>query len=145
MKKNLKEEVILKAENKENQVSNEVKASKEEKKTKKVKSSKEEKPKKEKKAKEVVLKKKLTKEVADQQKVNIMEEVIAHRQVKYKYPEDVVDTLARKTWRQKTRNELHRLELALSRIKDQNSKEWKKANKEYETFKAQVLKPEQIA
>jgi len=145
MKKNLKEEVILKAENKENQVSNEVKASKKEKKTKKVKASKEEKPKKEKKAKEVVLKKKLTKEVADQQKVNIMEEVIAHRQVKYKYPEDVVDTLARKTWRQKTRNELHRLELTLSRIKDQNSKEWKKANKEYETFKAQVLKPEQIA
>lgn len=132
MKKNVKEEVILKAENK-NQVSNEVKASKEEK------------PKKEKKSKEVVLKKKLTKEVADQQKVNIMEEVIAHRQVKYKYPEDVVDTLARKTWRQKTRNELHRLELALSRIKDQNSKEWKKANKEYETFKAHVLKPEQIA
>lgn len=144
MKKNVKEEVILKAENK-NQVSNEVKDSKEEKKTKKVKDSKEEKPKKEKKSKEVVLKKKLTKEVADQQKVNIMEEVIAHRQVKYKYPEDVVDTLARKTWRQKTRNELHRLELALSRIKDQNSKEWKKANKEYETFKAQVLKPEQIA
>lgn len=145
MKKNLKEEVILKAENKQNQVSNEVKASKKEKKNKKVKDSKEEKPKKEKKSKEVVLKKKLTQEVADQQKVNIMEEVIAHRQVKYKYPEDVVDTLARKTWRQKTRNELHRLELALSRIKDQNSKEWKKANKEYETFKAQVLKPEQIA
>lgn len=144
MKKNVKEEVILKAENK-NQVSNEVKASKKEKKTKKVKASKEEKPKKEKKSKEVVLKKKLTQEVADQQKVNIMEEVIAHRQVKYKYPEDVVDTLARKTWRQKTRNELHRLELALSRIKDQNSNRWKKANKEYETFKAQVLKPEQIA
>ena len=144
MKKSTKEEVILKAENK-NQVSNEVKASNKEKKTKKVKDSKEEKPKKEKKSKEVVLKKKLTQEVADQQKVNIMEEVIAHRQVKYKYPEDVVDTLARKTWRQKTRNELHRLELALSRIKDQNSKEWKKANKEYETFKAQVLKPEQIA
>lgn len=145
MKKNLKEEVILKAENKQNQVSNEVKASKKEKKNKKVKASKEEKPKKEKKSKEIVLKKELTKEVANQQKVNIMEEVIAHRQVKYKYPEDVVDTLARKTWRQKTRNELHRLELALSRIKDQNSKEWKKANKEYETFKAQVLKPEQIA
>nr|DAY45527.1 MAG TPA: hypothetical protein [Caudoviricetes sp.] len=145
MKKNVKEEVILKAENKQNQVSNEVKASKKEKKNKKVKDSKEEKPKKEKKSKEVVLKKELTKEVAKQQKVNIMEEVIAHRQVKYKYPEDVVDTLARKTWRQKTRNELHRLELALSRIKDQNSKEWKKANKEYESFKDQVLKPEQIA
>ena len=145
MKKNVKEEVILKAENKQNQVSNEVKASKKEKKNKKVKDSKEEKPKKEKKSKEVVLKKELTKEVAKQQKVNLMEEVIAHRQVKYKYPEDVVDTLARKTWRQKTRNELHRLELALSRIKDQNSKEWKKANKEYESFKAQILKPEQIA
>lgn len=85
------------------------------------------------------------KEVAKQQKAALVEKVIANREVKYIYPEDVVDTLSRKTWRQKTRNKLHQLELAVSRIKDQNSKEYKKALKEYNDFKKEVLKPEQIA
>ena len=85
------------------------------------------------------------KEVAKQQKAALVEKVIANRDVKYIYPEDVVDTLSRKTWRQKTRNKLHQLELAVSRIKDQNSKEYKKALKEYNDFKKEVLKPEQVA
>lgn len=85
------------------------------------------------------------KEVAKQQKAALVEKVIANREVKYIYPEDVVDTLSRKTWRQKTRNKLHQLELAVSRIKDQNSKEYKKALKEYNEFRKEVLKPEQIA
>lgn len=85
------------------------------------------------------------KEVAKQQKAALVEKVIANREVKYIYPEDVVDTLSRKTWRQKTRNKLHQLELAVSRIKDQNSKEYKKAIKEYNDFKKEVLKPEQVA
>lgn len=95
--------------------------------------------------KEAKVKKEVTKEVAKQQKVNLVENVISHRSVKYIYPEDVVDTLSRKTWRQKVRNELHRLELKLNRIKDQDSKEWKKANKEYEDYKSKILKTEQIA
>ena len=99
------------------------------------------KEKKEKKAKKA----KVVKEVAAQQKESILEEVVSKRGVKYIYPEDVQDTLSRKTWRQKTRNELHRLELAVSRIKDTNSKEYKKALKAYEDFKATVLKPEQVA
>ena len=85
------------------------------------------------------------KEVAKQQNAALVEKVIANREVKYIYPEDVVDTLSRKTWRQKTRNKLHQLELAVSRIKDQNSKEYKKALKEYNDFKKEVLKPEQVA
>lgn len=85
------------------------------------------------------------KEVAKQQKAALVERVIANREVKYIYPENVVDTLSRKTWRQKTRNKLHQLELAVSRIKDQNSKEYKKALKEYNDFKKEVLKPEQVA
>ena len=85
------------------------------------------------------------KEVAKQQKAALVEKVIANREVKYIYPEDVVDTLSRKTWRQKTRNKLHQLELAVSRIKDQNSKEYKKALKEYNDFRKEVLKPEQVA
>lgn len=88
---------------------------------------------------------KVVKEVAAQQKESILEEVVSKREVKYIYPEDVKDTLSRKTWRQKTRNELHRLELQLSRIKDTNSKEYKKALKEFNDFKAIVLKPEQVA
>ena len=85
------------------------------------------------------------KEVAKQQKVALVEKVVANREVKYIYPEDVTDTLSRKTWRQKTRNKLHQLELAVGRIKDQNSKEYKKELKEYKDFKKQVLKPEQVA
>lgn len=98
-----------------------------------------------KKKKEATVKEATVKEVAKQQKAALVEKVIANREVKYIYPEDVVDTLSRKTWRQKTRNKLHQLELAVSRIKDQNSKEYKKALKEYNDFRKEVLKPEQIA
>ena len=101
--------------------------------------------KKKKSIKETKAAKATAKEVAKQQKVSLVEKVIANREVKYIYPEDVTDTLSRKTWRQKTRNTLHHLELAIGRIKDQNSKEYKKALKEYNDFKKQVLKPEQIA
>jgi len=37
------------------------------------------------------------------------------------------------------------LELAMARIKDTNSKEFKAAAKSYEDFKKKVLKPEQVA
>lgn len=90
-------------------------------------------------------KEQVVKEVKEQQKPSIIEQVISNREVKYVYPADVVDTLDRKKWRQQTRNELHRLELAMARIKDQNSKEFKAAAKAYEDFKKKVLKPEQVA
>lgn len=90
-------------------------------------------------------KERVVKEVKEQQKPSIIERVISNREVKYVYPADVVDTLARKKWRQQTRNELHRLELAMARIKDQNSKEFKAAAKAYEDFRKKVLKPEQVA
>lgn len=85
------------------------------------------------------------KEVKQQQKPSIIEQVISNREVKYVYPEDITNTLARKKWRQQTRNELHRLEREMFRIKDQNSKEFKDAAKKYEDFKKKVLKPEQVA
>jgi len=50
------------------------------------------------------------KDVEKQQKPSIIEKVNSNREVKYVYPEDITDTLARKKWRQQTRNELHRLE-----------------------------------
>ena len=85
------------------------------------------------------------KEVKQQQSPSIIEQVISNREVKYVYPSDITDTLARKKWRQQTRNELHRLEREMFRIKDQNSKEFKDAAKKYKDFKKKVLKPEQVA
>lgn len=128
-----------------NQVSNslkEVKASK----TQKPKETKESKAKEEPKAKLVktttkkVSKEEVVKEVAKQQKPNIIEQVISNREVKYIYPEDVVDTLSRKKWRQQTRNELRKLEREMLRIQDHNSKEYKSAQNKYITFQEKVLK-----
>lgn len=130
-----------------NQVSNslkEVKASK----TQKPKETKESKAKEEPKAKLVktttkkasTKKEQVVKEVAKQQKPNIIEQVISNREVKYIYPDDVTDTLSRKKWRQQTRNELRKLEREMLRIQDHNSKEYKSAQNKYITFQKKVLK-----
>lgn len=130
-----------------NQVSNslkEVKASK----TQNPKETKESKAKEEPKAKLVktttkkasTKKEEVVKEVAKQQKPNIIEQVISNREVKYIYPDDVTDTLSRKKWRQQTRNELRKLEREMLRIQDHNSKEYKSAQNKYITFQKKVLK-----
>lgn len=130
-----------------NKVSNslkEVKASK----TQKPKETKESKAKEEPKAKLVKIttkkastkKEEVVKEVAKQQKPNIIEQVISNREVKYIYPDDIIDTLSRKKWRQQTRNELRKLEREMLRIQDHNSKEYKSAQNKYITFRKKVLK-----
>lgn len=85
-------------------------------------------------------KEEVVKEVAKQQKPNIIERVISNREVKYIYPDDVTDTLSRKKWRQQTRNELRKLEREMLRIQDHNSKEYKSAQNKYITFQKKVLK-----
>lgn len=85
-------------------------------------------------------KEEVVKEVAKQQKPNIIEQVISNREVKYIYPDDVTDTLSRKKWRQQTRNELRKLEREMLRIQDHNSKEYKSAQDKYITFQKKVLK-----
>ena len=90
-------------------------------------------------------KEQVTKEVTKQQNTAIIEQVISNREVKYIYPEDVKGTLARKRWRQQTRNELHRLEREMYRIQDTNSKEYKAAKKAFDEYQAKVLKPYQSA
>lgn len=130
-----------------NQVSNSLKEAKASK-TQKPKETKESKAKKEPKAKLVktttkkasTKKEEVVKEVAKQQKPNIIEQVISNREVKYIYPDDVTDTLSRKKWRQQTRNELRKLEREMLRIQDHNSKEYKSAQNKYITFQKKVLK-----
>ena len=82
-------------------------------------------------------------EVTKQQAVSIAEKVISTRDVKYIYPEEIKDQLARKKWRQVTRNKYHQLEREVFKFQDQNSKEYKIALKKFEAFKAEVLKPGQ--
>lgn len=74
------------------------------------------------------------KQVKKTVEVNLMEEVVSKREVKYIYPADVTDTLARKKWRQQVRNEIKKLKLAMAEIEDRNSKEFKKREKEYLTY-----------
>lgn len=130
-----------------NQVSNSLKEAKASK-TQKPKETKESKAKEEPKAKLVktttkkasTKKEEVVKEVAKQQKPNIIEQVISNREVKYIYPDDITDTLSRKKWRQQTRNELRKLEREMLRIQDHNSKEYKSAQDKYITFQKKVLK-----
>ena len=113
-------------------VANSVEAVKKEKK-----SNKEKKASKEAKASK---KEKVVKAVKKEAAKNQVEEVVTQREVKYIYPEDCNDTLSRKKHRQAVRNQLHKLELALHRIEDKNSKAFKEKKKEYEAFKAANLK-----
>ena len=116
------------------------KASKKEKKTEKA--SKKEKKTKDSKSDKVIKDKdkKIIDEVTPVNKDNLIQEVISHREVKYIYPDDVKDTLSRKSYRQKVRNQLNKLETTMLRIKDQESKEYRKAKKAYNEYKAQVVK-----
>lgn len=82
-------------------------------------------------------------EVTKQQEASIAEKVVSTRDVKYLYPADIQDQLARKKWRQAVRNKYHSLERECYKFQDQNSKEYKEALKVFETFKAEVLKPGQ--
>ena len=80
---------------------------------------------------------KVVKEVAKKQEASIVEEVVAHRDVKYIYPEDITDTVARKKWRQEVRNKYRALEREMNKfIMDQESKDYKKAKK-YGNYQAE--------
>ena len=83
---------------------------------------------------------KVTSKVKKNAEVNLVEEVISKREVKYIYPEDCQDTLSRKKFRQQVRNKLHQLELEMLRIEDKASKAFKTKEKEYNSYKNKYIK-----
>lgn len=85
-------------------------------------------------------KEKLVDKTKKKVEANLVEEVVTKREVKYIYPVDCEDTLSRKKFRQQVRNKIHQLELAMLRIENQDSKEFKKAKKEYLEYKNQFVK-----
>lgn len=93
-----------------------------------------------KKGKKKSKKDKLISKTQEKVEANLVEEVVTKREVKYIYPADCEDTLSRKKFRQQVRNKIHQLELAMLRIENQDSKEYKKAKKEYLEYKNQFVK-----
>lgn len=90
-------------------------------------------------------KEKIVKKIKKQAEVNLVEEVISRKEVKYIYPEDCKDVLSRKKFRQQVRNKLHQLELQMYRIQDKQSTEFKKKEKEYLSFRKKNVKEGAIA
>lgn len=86
------------------------------------------------------VKEKASKAIKEEVKVNLIESVISKREVKYIYPKDCQDTISRKKYRQQVRNKLHQLELAMRRIEDKQSKEFKAKEKEYLEYKKGKVK-----
>lgn len=80
-------------------------------------------------------KEKVVKAVKKKAEVNLVEEVVTKRQVKYIYPSDCTDTLSRKAHRQHVRNKLKQLELEMFRLQGKDEKEFKKKEKEYLAYK----------
>lgn len=73
-------------------------------------------------------------------KGTIKQAVTSIREVKYKYPEDILnDKDAKKTFRQKTRNTLQKMENDLAKIADKESKAFRISNRKLKAFKAEVL------
>lgn len=122
----------VKVEKTENQAKVKVQPKEEAKETKTIKVKKVVKPK--------TAKEKVVNKVKKQAEVNLVEEVITKREVKYIYPADCQDTLSRKKHRQQVRNQLNRLELEMLRIEDKQSKEFKAKEKEYLKFKKANVK-----
>lgn len=85
-------------------------------------------------------KEKLVDKTQKRVEANLVEEVVTKREVKYIYPSDCEDTLSRKKFRQTVRNKLNQLQLAMLRIDDRDSQEFKKAKKEYLEYKNQFVK-----
>ena len=69
-------------------------------------------------------------------------EAAKEKKVKKTQKEKLVDKTKKKVEanRQTVRNKIHQLELAMLRIEDQDSKEFKKAKKEYLEYKNQFVK-----
>lgn len=79
-------------------------------------------------------KSKVAKEVTPVTNTALMERVVSKREIKYIYPDDCIDTLARKQFRQKVRNKIHKMENQLFKMSDKTSKEYLKISKELKAY-----------
>lgn len=79
-------------------------------------------------------KSKVAKEVTPVTNTALIEQVVSKREIKYIYPDDCIDTIARKQFRQKVRNKIHKMENQLFKISDKTSKEYLKISKKLKAY-----------
>lgn len=80
----------------------------------------------------------LKEDLKDKNAKSAKQEVISMREVKYKYPEDIAkDPMAKKSWRQRTRNKIESLESKIFNAKG-DDKLTKELTKELNAFKEEV-------
>lgn len=90
-----------------------------------------------KKKKTPTLKAETTQKVDNETREKTTQQVIVNRELKYKYPADVIDTLSRKSWRQKVRGKLNRMELNLAKATDAKTKS--KIEAQLKAYEKEVL------
>jgi len=83
------------------------------------------------KTEKVVTKKAAHAELEDTNKKVVLQKVISHRELKYIYPKDCKDTLARKTYRQKVRNHIRLLGREIDKLKGDERKALKETLEAY--------------
>lgn len=64
-------------------------------------------------------------ELDNANKAVVTQKVIVNRVLKYKYPKGCIDTLARKTFRQKTRNAMRKMAREIEKLKGDDRKAMK--------------------
>jgi hypothetical protein len=73
-------------------------------------------------------------------KDTVKQAVVSQREIKYKYPEDIInDPAKKKTFRQVARNKMKNLENDLAKVANRDSKEWRIANRKLKAYKTEVL------
>jgi len=65
------------------------------------------------------------KDLATANKATTLQKVVSRRELKYIYPKGMTDPLKRKSFRQKIRNRINRLELQVSKLRGEARKEKK--------------------
>ena len=85
---------------------------------------------------------KLTKAEIDTKNIKdtVKQAVVSQREIKYKYPEDIInDPSKKKSFRQVARNTIKNLENAIVKAGDPDSKAYRIASKKLKNYKAEVL------
>lgn len=83
----------------------------------------------------------VAKEITPVNNAALMEQVISKREIKYAYPEDCLDTLARKQFRQKVRNKIRSMENQLFKMVDKECRDYKRLSKKLKEYQNANVKP----
>lgn len=84
--------------------------------------------------------KKNEKTAKEQMELEVVKEVVVRKELRYKYPRGMIDTVARKSYRQKVRNKIEKAELKVFRLSGgDNPRELKRAQKELKELQEQYL------